>query len=389
VDFIHRTAHEFLTLPETWKIISSRAKNPFDPNVRLVEAHILMLKVATISSPGDHFHDVRHLTINVLLWARIAGKPFHGLDILMLDELDRTAKSHWLSVPRSSYCSNIISYTDIDNLCLRWAHYHYDFQSEERDDLVSLVVSFGLTNFVKTKLLHGSTLVRKKKGKPLLECAFRYGTPEIDIISLLLKFEADPNQQYQGRSIWQNLLGSIYRSAQNLDPGSLYFTCEINDKFTCGGSISDQKEQWLSIFKLFIEAGANPNTLCHYFGVAKPLKPGSSVSSPIEEDFDRYVIGLRTPLWFFSPEGPLPDFELENALKSRGAVAFMEEKDTEASYCWEAKVEALKLRDESVPRVEKLFKKARSKGFWGRKFRTEWKKYELENSRSRHLTRTS
>ena len=94
VDFIHRSAYEFLALPDIWKIILSRTKKSFDPYLRLLEAYILIIKVATTSSPEGGLQEIEDHIFDALLSAREARKSPNGVDILLLDELDKTVASY-------------------------------------------------------------------------------------------------------------------------------------------------------------------------------------------------------------------------------------------------------------------------------------------------------
>jgi hypothetical protein len=104
VNFIHRTAHEFLTLPEIWEVILSRTKTPFDPSLRLLEAHILILMVA--NNLENEFHYPELLQLPALRCALHAEKSSNRVDVQMLDELDKAVKSYWLRVRRPKECSD-------------------------------------------------------------------------------------------------------------------------------------------------------------------------------------------------------------------------------------------------------------------------------------------
>jgi hypothetical protein len=362
VNFIHRTAYEFLELPEVWDVILSRTKTTFDPSLRLLEAYILLMKVS--NNPGNDFHYSEHLQLPALMIALHAEKSSKCLDVQMLDELDKAAISYWLRAPRPKECSNAVS-----------CHYCHTFKLENRDNFFCLAVSFCLTSYVKAKLLQDNTVVRKRKGKPVLEYIFEaHGgsdRPSVELVSLLLSYGADPNQQYLNRSFWQHILGCVFgdyeKSSQSLWKKSLGTHTARVFRF-----LPAPRERWLAVIKLFVEAGADPNALCHSVQSTDLRTNESSGSDSVGEESEKFVVQLITPLCFFTPEGPLPDLELENTLKSWGAIEFMELRDLKALDKEGRRAEALKIRDETVPQIKKRAKMPRSKGSWRQKFRMSW-----------------
>jgi hypothetical protein len=363
VGFIHRTAHEFLVLPEIWDLILSRTKTTFDPSLRLLEAHILIIKVS--NSPANDFHYPERLQWQALRCALNAEKSSNCPDVPMLDELDRAATSFWLRVRRPKECSEHLS-------C---HHYCNNFKPEDWNDFFSLAISHCLKSYVKAKLLQDNTLVRRKKGKPPLEYIFSpYGDPhrpDVELVSLLLNYGADPNQQYLNRSFWQYILGCVGGDHEN-NTQPLWEKSYSNHTGRVLRCYPFRREWVLAALKLFVEAGANPNALCHSVQSADLSTDESSKRHRPGPESKKFVVQLITPLCFFTPEGPLPDLELVNALKSRVAIEFMELRDLTALDEEGRRAEALKIRDEIVPKIKKLAEKSRSKGSWLRKFRMSW-----------------
>jgi hypothetical protein len=180
---------------------------------------------------------------------------------------------------------------------------------------------------MKAKLLQDKNLVTKKNGKPLLEYIYTYGPPDIELVSLLLDYGADPNQLYLGRNFWQYILGEI--AARGDFPASP-FSVQVETS-NCTETVREVRlestqERWFATLELFLKAGADPNALCHCVQCADPITSEYSNWHSGGENSKKSVVQLITPLSCFSPEGPLPNLELENALESRGAIPFMEQR---------------------------------------------------------------
>jgi hypothetical protein len=218
-------------------------------------------------------------------------------------------------------------------------------------------------------------------GKPLLEYIFTpnggRSRPDIELVSLLLTYGADPNQQFLNRSFWQYMLGCVAGDQEKCSQ-SLWKKSPSNQTARAFRFLPAPRERWLAVIKLFVEAGADPNALCHSvqsttLGIDAELSTDeSSDSGSVREESKKFVVQLITPLCFFTPKGPLPDLELENALKSQGGIEFMELRELTALDEEGRRAEALRIRDETVSQIKKRAKKSRSKGFWHRKLRMSW-----------------
>jgi hypothetical protein len=122
---------------------------------------------------------------------------------------------------------------------------------------VSLVIQFGLENYLKKVLGQGSRQLKSKKGRPLLDYAldpmpyaqYSFITPKI--VELLLDHGANPNKTFEKKSSWEKALRWQY------DNYAIQKGWRI-------GTLTERVELArirLEIFKLLVERNAAPSLL--------------------------------------------------------------------------------------------------------------------------------
>lgn len=256
----------------------------------------------------DGFRHVADLVRTALKYARRSRDFSLQPNEKLLDELDKTAARHWMWVPRE----NVAGTKTIDKRKngLHWAS---ELKVENpndlkltipHDDFLSLTIEYGLLEYVEAKLDHNSLLLKQKAGRPLLdylvskvvECP-----PPPELASLLLQYGADRNHEFNGETTWQRTISHIW-----------------------GLSLTDREKNmpWKGIFKILLDAGADPNTLARR--VEKPA-PGKTY----HESAPSARLQLVTPLSVVSEmtrgsrrygsQVPFSDKELELRLKLSGA----------------------------------------------------------------------
>lgn len=308
VNFLHRTVQDFLEKPDIWDLVMSRAGKTFDPDERLLKSYILQLKSVMISSAGDDFRDVADLVRTALKYARRSRDFSLRSNEELLDELEKIAAYHWISVPRIK----VVGRRTIDSRKngLHWAsELNIEIPSDSEstiphDDFLSLAIEYGLLEYVGAKLDHNSLLLKQKAGRPFLDYlvskAVDYPPPPA-LASLLLQHGADPNHEFNGETVWQRTISHI-----------------------CGLLRPDRQKNmpWKSIFRILLDAGADPDALAR-----SVTKLDSYMTySPI---VPRATLHLATPLSVvseaaktatgFEPPAPFPDKELKLRLLSSGA----------------------------------------------------------------------
>lgn len=118
--------------------------------------------------------------------------------------------------------------------------------------------------------------------------------------------------------------------------------------------------------KIFVENGAHPNVLCTHI---------KNFGGPKEKP--RYLVHFSTPGQIFSPDGLCPGPELARALKSRGAIEFLETIPLQSTGWDDAETEAIKLKSAVTQRLQKTLRLQKLKTNMGKRsnnWRSSWKR---------------
>ncbi|KAL8794629.1 MAG: hypothetical protein Q9195_002825 [Heterodermia aff. obscurata] len=224
VGFLHRTVKEFLLMKSTTKFMELYRDGSFDVNLALCRAFIAMMK-------GFDYTRYDHKTFE---WA-LLGLFKYARDIEMqkgealvtiLDELYEVAaelyqRSHQPAVKHEQ------RWFPTSDATFR--------QSSYKSQFWMLIMAANLQLYVKTKLREHKVDL-KSLGRPLLDCALRIGAypyervynptraesgylpirphhktwMSTDLIDLLLVEGADPNEVWDGRTVWSHFLYKLH-----------------------------------------------------------------------------------------------------------------------------------------------------------------------------------
>jgi hypothetical protein len=298
VDFLHRTVRNFLELPEIWQLRLALPGHAFDPNECLAKSYLLQLKMIPLLCPavGDGFKEPFRIATIVLEFARKSRDLTGKANLQLLDALDHTMQCLWTSKPRQTFDINSKAIDIRYKQC--WACYA-ERKHKANEDFLSVVVSYGLREYVAAKLKEQKCLVKKSYSSMLHYIVDAAHPPEPEMVSLLLQHGADPNKDLGGQSMWQAALSKLAKPAMSVavfgDP--------------CSTDI------WMEICKVLIEGGADCNAIC----LGQVETDYSDVVTGFESH--RFQVQAFTPLYLFSRSGLYPDSDLENLLVSRGAVS--------------------------------------------------------------------
>jgi len=190
IEYFHRTARDFLETDVIWsKLLIQTAGTDFDPNVAMMRSCIMSLRLGSCID----------LTKDFMIYAQHADKHTNSHDIqsALLDRLDemRTSISRMIGmyenewnldlVPRPRHGSRVVT-------------------------LLELATLYGLQAYVKDKLsqFEGAYLEKAATGLLyyLLPGKNELPLPRLEMVSLLLDFGADPNNQPGCPSAWGNTL---------------------------------------------------------------------------------------------------------------------------------------------------------------------------------------
>ncbi|KAH7397492.1 hypothetical protein BKA64DRAFT_37798 [Cadophora sp. MPI-SDFR-AT-0126] len=350
VTFLHRTVKDFLDRSDIQSLLKSWQGENFNPTDCLLRAYILSLKVATLSEDND-FGPISRRARDALVIAHRARNSPYGLNNQLLDELDKSVTDHWLRIPVSDSETG-------RSKGQNWADWvnKEGYRRTEKDhvDFLGLAISHGLIEFVAASINEDSRQIQRKKGRPYLDYVFHYQhdiQDQLNMVSLLLKAGADPNKMFRTRTFWRNLLE--YMDEDETKPGVICLTAGPR-RFYARSSKCKVYEPWLSTLKLLIETGADPNVVCLYRGHYIKAEGG----------LRKYTIYAFTALHLFSASGLLPDTDLGNMLKLRGAVDLWEIRRFQTSDSQNMKNETKKFLSEMEAKVQVLARATSRKRPW-------------------------
>ncbi|KAJ4204129.1 hypothetical protein NW759_014966 [Fusarium solani] len=277
IRFCHRSVLEFLTLEETQKILLDATKQQsFCPYIAHLKSAVQHLKILPNPLPEEPLRLLWDLVTAALLAANkidskdSAKSPAYPA---LLDQLDLTMQNHHASLqkgPDGRYLESrlqdpqgVLGFGDRGRDYKRigkmhWSNFHFDpkcsHMRDWKDSFLSLVVQFGLQNYLDNALGQGSKVLKSKKGRPLLLYALRplpitrYNLITPAVVKTLLNHGANPNERFEKKTgsehalLWQ------------------YETYVVGNAKAIGGSTAEAQEvaeARLEIIRLLIAKGAD------------------------------------------------------------------------------------------------------------------------------------
>jgi hypothetical protein len=339
VQYLHRTVKDYLEQPEIWKTITAHTDGSgFNPNILLLRSCLRQLKATELKEAVIPNATWRCVSLG-LENARKAELSKNDSYVPLLDQLD-LVMDLLLEGMSHIYPGH-------------WARYYQAVEAgEERpfsweDNTQALAVEYGLCAYLDYKFKQSYRNPCSKPGRPLLDYAVsedpqgqRYGI-SADVVNILLRHGASPNERWHSTTPWENALAFAYRlqfkqpQTDRLRSGMLQvdreqvqdlvnvfrdFVTHPNDAprqelfpkskpdlFARVRERPDYDEavNLLSIFKLFVEHGANLNASC-------------LIQTSFEDITERrpalYIVKEVFHCWY-----PEESAELVNCLESKGA----------------------------------------------------------------------
>ncbi|TVY75950.1 hypothetical protein LSUE1_G006018 [Lachnellula suecica] len=235
VQYLHRTVRDFLQLPETRSLIIAWTRTSFNPCESLARGYVLHLKKGIV--PTYDISVPHRLAGSVVKFAARYANPTGTSNHKILDELDKVVMHHWMGVRREILCDPSQATIDLRESGLHWASHWFDRYgpgSDQEHNFISLAVSLRLIDYVQWKLEQNASLVREKRGRPLLLYVSSQSEPiwlKLRLISLLVKYGADPNACFADEwSIWRAAVTCCW-DVPSSDSDVVVQMCE-----NCGGS---------------------------------------------------------------------------------------------------------------------------------------------------------
>lgn len=246
VSYLHRTVQDFVESGpvQTW-LARHTDGTEFEPNISILMS--LIVKIKEVLSCQVFPEQLLHMVLGnlqlVMLLAKAAedgGRLKKSMEYIeLLDEADRmgtlcTQKS-WTNA----------SWTDI-----------YKNRGQHGGGFLAEAVSYGLRTYVSTKLEEDNTPLLQSKLNSLLlthaviqpngnGCKLE-SRVSLDMIRLLIRLGAKPNQVWKGQTAWQRILTYVHGYCFGGDPSQM----------------SSYLHDWIEIFRILLLSGSSSSTTC-------------------------------------------------------------------------------------------------------------------------------
>lgn len=222
IEYIHRTAREFLENPEIWsKIVkdSNGRSTKFDPHLRLLSGAVMRLKIApklsSMSVIASCELGIIYLARVIMRYALLVKKSSISDMVRLVDDAEMTMDMHWQSWARNQYIAGSMG----DFVTGHFSdHIGREYQDQKiimgpQSSMFTLAIRSGLIEYVQAKIEEDDTVL-KKSGRPLLDYiarppneqmgieAFKADRAPLKIATLLFATGSAPNEAFDGRTPW-------------------------------------------------------------------------------------------------------------------------------------------------------------------------------------------
>jgi hypothetical protein len=253
ISYLHRTARDFLEKPKNWsRITRPTLKSGFDPSVAILMASLVKLK----TQPTTNVYETGVTFLKMIKYLNMT--PSDPL-IEVMEEYDRVLNVRWEEHGGTPHWSR-------GDPEWKWP------RPDWGDDFGSIAIQLGLTWIITTRETHHASPIHrarqaklplpffnmvKRPGLPLIaytiqfhnwalwECDNSLAHPTLDVKTLnqLLDQGFDPNECFQGYTVWEYTLYQVHTHKDLLFQES---------KLDC----------WLNVFKVMLIHGADPYACC-------------------------------------------------------------------------------------------------------------------------------
>ncbi|KFX91101.1 hypothetical protein V490_06073 [Pseudogymnoascus sp. VKM F-3557] len=217
VDFLHRTVRDFFLGDDMQTCLLSWIKTPFNPHIALCRSFVMQMKIIppTRDLPSPSRPPFFDLVEDFLYHSRMTEDWQSPIEATLIEDVDRLGIYHYghrrewgvMHLPLKSTPG-----TEMLPLGLIGASWKSSW-------ILTLCVQAGLQSYVRKKIQEDRSLVIGIDGRPLLFCALLLPlettyellrTYNLEMLSLLLEFGANPNQSHLNISVWNNFLSYCY-----------------------------------------------------------------------------------------------------------------------------------------------------------------------------------
>lgn len=206
VGLIHRSLRDFLVSPDVLQRLETHSEGPF--NTRLFLCTARLAQILSLDHEGNHRHAQLALGLSSYILSAVGteGLKYSDESALIAARLRPVVES--LGRAKAHKAANQGWY-----LC---ASFHEC--ETEVPDFLSVAIDFDLVAYLRKELT--AEAIRDKRGLSVLDCILigRFSHflgsgitignqyPNVEVLRLALKLGADPNEDYQGVSIWAQFI---------------------------------------------------------------------------------------------------------------------------------------------------------------------------------------
>jgi hypothetical protein len=269
ISYLHRTVRDYLELPRIWDVLLAETEHSeFDAYTALLMSMVIKAKTHKFKFDAETFYDDSFACLANA--TKLRPPSILDAHVDLIDELDRLFSIRFNDKGYIGHWSNSdLTWFDgqtIDDLRLSW-----------RTDCLSLAVEQDLDWYLDAKLARLAPLARSKRpGLPLLAYMFSRDLwawhdpkkPSVQLTESILRHGADPNEEYEGSTIWRYMLNYVHAVCPDFD------------------------REWLRVFQVMLEHGADPHACC----------------------------AERSPTWSQSPRSPSISHSIRDKQRARGEL---------------------------------------------------------------------
>jgi NACHT domain len=228
LQYLHRTVKDFLETPAVWNWIVTSGKSTFYPDLFLCRSYLLQLKGFCFT--GSSTVDIERVW-DIVTWcvehAARAEQTSGDAQIRILDELDRsgTILTAQPNLNGNTYLEAVGGSVGPD---WHWTETMLTWTSGS--SFLYLAAMCNLQSYLRAKLRPSFFDLQDDNSTPILLAALedyvfldRYtdkpfcsnSEPRTEVVRILLRMGADPNQRYRGRTPWEIALRRVPRHSSS------------------------------------------------------------------------------------------------------------------------------------------------------------------------------
>ena len=237
VTFLHRSLRDFLLTPKVQSLLKHHAQGPYDARMFFRNARLAQLQALNqVEANPD----------------TAVGLASYVLSTLTVPEYQETPSAASVATMMQPMIENLVSCVRTKRVSKWYICCVLQSWHDEDSTFLTLAIDFGLKSYVRAHLNRQS--VQSKRGRPILDYILRprfvnqpstlcvgNKLPDLTLLNIVSNFGVDPNQKYQGVSIWALFLCFIADHFGNKAPDTIFIT----------------ESAYFEALKIMVESGAD------------------------------------------------------------------------------------------------------------------------------------